>query len=333
MLFRKYNSIENTYREKFIEAIARAGFYQAQYVVQEKVHGANFSFLTDGKTVQCAKRTAMLSEEENFYGYQKVRDRLANKVIATFALVKQQHTDLQTLTIFGELFGGNYPHQEVAKIKDAHKVQKGIAYCPHNDFYAFDILLNNEQYLAVDKANDIFEQLDWVYAKTLFQGKLEEALKYPNDFESTIPTYFDLPKIAANICEGTIIKPLEPSFFASGSRVILKNKNEKWSEKIKRAKSNHIATPASTQLQVLQQIAHDYITVNRLNNVLSKVGAITHKDIGKVIGLLAKDTLTDFLKDEEEAFVALEKKEQKMLKKQLTNRSAKLVKEEVLYKL
>jgi hypothetical protein len=40
-----------------------------------------------------------------------------------------------------------------------------------------------------------------------------------------------LPPIENNIVEGTVIKPLIPLFENNGSRIILKNKNDKFSEK------------------------------------------------------------------------------------------------------
>lgn len=43
-----------------------------KYVVQEKVHGANTSFLCDGNEVKFAKRTSILSEGENFYEYDEL---------------------------------------------------------------------------------------------------------------------------------------------------------------------------------------------------------------------------------------------------------------------
>lgn len=41
-------------------------FIDLEYVVQEKVHGANTSFLCDGNEVKFAKRTSVLAEDENF---------------------------------------------------------------------------------------------------------------------------------------------------------------------------------------------------------------------------------------------------------------------------
>ena len=56
MEFKKYNSIENSYQDDFISSIIEQGFGDLEYVVQEKIHGANLSFITDGKSILSAKR-------------------------------------------------------------------------------------------------------------------------------------------------------------------------------------------------------------------------------------------------------------------------------------
>lgn len=43
-MFKKYNSIENTYRQEFLDKIKGHGFWEDEFVVQEKVHGANLSY-------------------------------------------------------------------------------------------------------------------------------------------------------------------------------------------------------------------------------------------------------------------------------------------------
>ena len=45
MNFTKYNSIENSYRQKFIDKILLELPRDTQYVVTEKIHGANFQFV------------------------------------------------------------------------------------------------------------------------------------------------------------------------------------------------------------------------------------------------------------------------------------------------
>jgi len=66
MKFTKYSSIENTYRKKEIEKIYINGFAdnKIKWIVTEKIHGANFSFISDGKKVIAAKRTSILNNNE-----------------------------------------------------------------------------------------------------------------------------------------------------------------------------------------------------------------------------------------------------------------------------
>ena len=62
MDFKKYNSIENSYQIEFLNEIKEQGFNDLEYVVQEKVHGANLSFITNGKDIISAKRTELKSQ-------------------------------------------------------------------------------------------------------------------------------------------------------------------------------------------------------------------------------------------------------------------------------
>ena len=69
MMFKKYNSIENAYRKEFIERVALTTINSNDFVVQEKVHGANFSLITDGRDLKSAKRTSILEDTEKFYNH------------------------------------------------------------------------------------------------------------------------------------------------------------------------------------------------------------------------------------------------------------------------
>ena len=332
MEFKKYNSIENAYQKEVLEQIIIHGFEKETYIVQEKVHGANFSFFTDGKVVKIAKRTDFIHENETFYNAQKVAEKYHDKVLQLFEKVKEQFEAIETLVIYGELFGGHYNHKDVVPIKEAIKVQKGIDYIPDNDFYAFDIKLNGTHYLDVTTANTFFEAMHFFYAITLFEGTLEEALKFPNEFHSKIPDWLGLPALEDNITEGVIIRPAQVKYFGNGSRVILKNKNEKWSEKpkVKKDKTAHKEVVFTDNAQAVWEEIQTYITTNRLYNVLSKEGEFTPKMMGKITGLFAQDILTDFMKEQAESFNTLEKEEQKGITKRLNNAIIKMIKEEFM---
>ncbi|MEG1590349.1 RNA ligase, Rnl2 family [Chryseobacterium sp.] len=334
MIFKTYNSIENAYQSRIIDQIRLQGFGKEIFIVQEKVHGANFSFFTDGKEIKIAKRTAFVEKDEKFYNAHQILERYRKNVIEVFEKVKTMYPDVETVVIYGELFGGGYKHKEVEPVKDAIKVQKGVEYAPHNEFYAFDIKLNGTTYLDTDFVNPIFEEIGFFYAKILFQGTLDDALNYHNDFDSKIPAWLGLPEIENNMCEGTIIKTLKTKYFGNGSRVILKNKNEKWIEKSKVVRKQNKSVQKqinfSEKAQNIWDEIQKYATINRLNNVVSKIGEFEPKMVGKVIGLFAQDILEDFEKNFPDVSKTIEKEEQKRINKKLNSLVIDIVKEELI---
>lgn len=333
MEFKKYNSIENSYQEDFINSIIEQGFGDLEYVVQEKVHGANLSFITDGQNILSAKRTELILDSEEFYNSKFVLSNYKDKILNLHKAISV-NIDTETVTIFGEIFGGGYPHPNIPKDDTAKLVQRGIYYCPQNDFYAFDILLDNDKYLDVETANAYFEKLGFVYAKTLHKGHLNDCLAYSNTFKTTIPAEYKLPELNGNICEGVVIRPAQATFFRNGSRVIIKNKNEKWSEnnnfidKAILSKLLHEGEELSEEASFLCEEIYKFITQNRLENVISKIGEVNpRKDYGKVLGLYSKDTLTDFLKNFQDKYDALEKHESKSVNKFLNKHAGQLISE------
>jgi Rnl2 family RNA ligase len=331
--FKKYNSIENIFDKEFVERIALEGHSGATFVVQEKVHGANFCFATDGATVVAGKRTGFVDADESFYGHEKLLERYSAKILTTFELVKAAYPDTLTVTIFGEMCGGNYPHREVTNDSRIQSIQKGVYYCPDHEFYAFDLYVANAdtaRFLAVDETNALFEKAGFLYARTLFTGTLDECLKHPNAFQSHIAEWLGLPPIDDNICEGIVIRPVEPLYFHNGARLLLKSKNSRFAEKKavrKRVKDPSDAPVYSEALQNLLDISDEYVTENRLNNVVSKIGTVSMpRETGKLIGLFSKDILDDFLKEHSAAYHSLEKDEQKILNKHINSEAATLIK-------
>jgi Rnl2 family RNA ligase len=331
--FKKYNSIENTFDKDFMERIFIEEVDKQEFVVQEKVHGANACFVTDGATVSFGKRTGFVEADEKFYDYEELLERYTPKVITLFSLVKETVPEVKTLTVFGEMFGGKYPHPDVKNNNKTMLIQKGVHYCPNHEFYAFDLYVINEEtgyYLTLDEANAFFERGGFFYAKTLFRGTLNECLKFPNDAPSMISAWLGLPPMDDNICEGVVIRPVKPTYLHNGSRVLLKSKNARFAEKkaVKKREPKLFAEPSySEELNSLLPVIEQYITENRLNNVTSKIGHISvPKDTGKLIGLFSKDVLDDFLKEHSGEYAALEKSEQKILNRHANSLATDLIK-------
>jgi Rnl2 family RNA ligase len=338
MTFKKYTSIENTFDKDFMEKIVIEGYDKQEFVVQEKVHGSNTCFVTDGKTVSFGKRTGFVEAGEKFYDYEELLERYTPKIITLFSIVKSEIPDVKTITLFGEMFGGKYPHPNVKNNSKTMVIQKGVFYCPQHEFYAFDLYIATEEtgrYLTVDEMNAFFERGDFFYAKTLFRGTLAKCLKYPNDAPSMISQWLGLPPIEDNICEGIVIRPVAPTYLRNGSRVLLKSKNARFAEKKaikKRAPKLFVEPSYSTMLNDLLLIAEQYVTENRLNNVVSKIGQISiPKETGKLIGLFSKDVLDDFLKEHSGEYASIEKSEQKILNRHINSLTTNLIKRVFLY--
>jgi len=332
--FKKYSSIENTFDAEFLEKTRLETPENLEYVVQEKVHGANFCIVTDGQTVVAGKRTGLIEVGEKFYDHEELLERYKPKALAMYAALKEKYPDTTTLTVFGEIFGGNYPHPDVKNDARIICIQKGVHYCPNHEFYAFDLYLSNSEtgrFLSVDESNLFFEKFAFIYAKTLFKGSLNECLNYPNQFPSLISKWLGLPAIDDNVCEGVVIRPTEVVYLHNGSRLLLKNKNARFAEKKsvkKRQPRLLVEVSYSNVLTDLLEVTEEYVTENRLNNVISKIGEISvPKDTGKLIGLFSKDILDDFLKEHSGKYAMLEKSEQKILNRHINMQATGLIKQ------
>ena len=332
--FKKYSSIENSFSREFMEHVVAEMPQDLEYVVQEKVHGANTSFLCDGETLRFAKRTSVLEEGEQFYDYPELLERYRDRVLELFGDIKAKYPEMTHVSVFGEMFGGLYPHDGVKTRQKVSLIQRGVCYTPDHEFYGFDIYLFTEEggrFLPVDEVNKIFETFGFFYAKTLFRGTLTECLKQPNAFQSKIAEWLGLPAIEDNICEGIVIRPVTPMYLRNGSRVLIKSKNERFAERKsakRRTKLFVEPVPYSEELKALIVEGETYVTENRLANVVSHIGEVHFpKDFGKVMGLFSKDVLEDFLKEHGNLYTALEKSEQKLLNKELNKFSTALVKQ------
>lgn len=325
MKFTKYNGIENSYRNKFLQFIQYKGLADPSILwhATEKIHGSNFALYYDGETLEAAKRSSFIKGKdiEDFFHSDVVIDEIGDKIIA---LASEVLTDknIVTVAVCGELFGGSYPHKDVPQNNAVSRVQKGIFYSPNLHFYGFDIRLftadDESTFMDLDKAYALFEKHEIFYSIPSFSGTLQECLLQSCEFQTTIPARLGLPEIENNVCEGLVLSPNIPDFLPSGSRVILKHKNEKHSERTNVGDGEKKERPIlsmSDEGKVIYEELLSCITENRLRNVLSHIGPVTFKEFGKILGALSQDVREEGLKDKEDEYDALEKPEQKTINK------------------
>jgi Rnl2 family RNA ligase len=313
MEFKKYSEIENTYRSKTIQQIEMEGKSGGHWYITLKVHGSNFAVYMSPDGMKCAKRSGFIGENNPFFNHDYVLDKQLTHLQMIYSDIRKSSSYTEVI-FYGEIFGGLYPHPDVEKVKNQTVVQKGVYYSPENKFIIFDIKCDGK-FLAYDMVCHLCEQHGMLHAKPLFIGSFEECLKYPNEFADPLCKEFGLPEIEGNICEGVVIKPNDTRYFNDGTRIILKNKNEKFKENAGGVKVDKETKEVNPEIIAKAQKILDYCNDNRLNAVLSKIGTVTNKDFGKLLGMVSQDMHADFIKDHESFYEGMENVEKREINK------------------
>lgn len=179
----------------------------------EKIHGAQLMVATDGERVRFGKRKAWLADDEPFFGWQLLRSPLGLAVAAIHAALARD----ATIYIYGELFGGTYPHPDIEPLPGLSAVQTGIAYAPTLHFAAFDLLVvtadaeeaedDEPTFIAHAQLERLAEAAGLLTVPVLGRGPRRELLELPVRYESTVAALLGLPPIADNVAEGYVLKP------------------------------------------------------------------------------------------------------------------------------
>lgn len=294
-IFQPYPSIENTSNIKSLEHISNIVPSNIVWNATEKIHGSNFSALSDGTTIKWGKRTSFLENKdmESFYNSHYVREKYEEKIIQLYKLL-----DVQYIKIYGEICGGNYNDIKTSHNKPVKGIQKGVYYSPDIEFIIFDIMVCNNDIWSYLSMTNITECCDKVFLKSvkiLHSGALNELLCLDPTFQTTIPSYFGLQNIENNFAEGYVFKPEYNYNYNDGSRIILKHKSPRFSEKNDKQIRIPTIKIVTEEIQTIIDIIAMYVNINRINNVLSK--HVQMKNKNKLIGLIYKDVLKDAFKD------------------------------------
>lgn len=294
-----------------------------KWVVTEKVHGANFSFVYEDGTLKYAKRKDYLSWNDDFFGFQLAVSVLEDRIIRLFEALSAEVNGAKYI-IYGELFGGKYPHEEVEPVKDVHAIQTGVYYAPGINFCAFDIAIEREStnakyYLDYETAMSYFDEYDVFYAKPLLIAKFSEAMNFNTRINSSVPQQLGLPSLSDNLIEGVVVKPFnQKSDSTISARPIVKFKNPEFDEQKKFHQAQKWTfipdvTSKSEDLGFILEELRNYITENRLQSAISKIGALDFGNPQRVSEIEAeflKDALTDFEENNNDLLEELSKEQQ-----------------------
>ncbi|APR85839.1 RNA ligase, phage-associated [Minicystis rosea] len=278
------------------------------WIATEKIHGANFCLVSDGVEVRAARRKAYLAPDEDFFGHRALLRRIAPQVIRAAAGVIERDARVAFVFVYGELFGGRYPHPKVRAEPEVQAVQTGCWYSPKIEFCAFDLGVmhrgkNERAYVDHDEAARVFAGAGIFHAKPFARGSYEELIQVPLGFESTIPAALGLPPLpAGNKAEGLVLKPARSVSVprTEGSiRPVIKRKIPEFAEDARyHGATKWVASPAPAPgasagaLSWLRDETSALLTGTRLAAAVSKVGRVRPGDTkraGEVLSLLLED--------------------------------------------
>lgn len=262
MEFLKYPSIENLTKAHATAELTRSDKWYAM----EKIHGANYQLICDGKNVVAASRNQILSEDDKFFNHKIVFDKYKKPMLdlywkaAARAYYKKFNYSLKegdTLRIFGELAG---EHEGLA-------VQNNIRYGTL-DFYVFDIFVNDTP-ISLKYLFEICPDFKTVPIVKI--GNFSDIINIENKFTSKIG--------GLSTCEGLVLK--------SESGRVYKHKNDLFYE-------NSVGP-----INVDGYIA--YINENRARSVVSKHGEFDKAKMRVYIEDMKEDVKKDMEADGVEA--------------------------------
>ena len=280
-----YGKIAESLDRWGLDAAGHRRLDRLEWVVTEKVHGANFCLVTDGREVRCANRREWLRAGETFYGWEALRDRLRPAVLELHALTAATTIPgLRRAAVYGELFGGGYPHPDVPPVSGVQPVQTGVWYAPGIEFCAFDLAVETadgaRRYLDADAMRDLCDRAGLLTAPPLATGRLTDALNFSLGFDSAVSARLGLPPLPGpNVAEGVVVRPARETALETpkGSvRLLLKRKIATFSEDQRYGRAEkweaEAQGPPGGVGETLLWEARARLNANRLANAVSKVG-------------------------------------------------------------
>ena len=127
-----------------------------------------------------------------------------------------------------------------------------------------------------------------------------------------------------------MIRPVTPYYLRTGSRALIKSKNEKFAEKKsvkRRNKQLEQLVEYSRELTELLGLLDPFINENRLANVASHIGEVQiPRDLGKLIKEMSYDVVEDFLKEHSALYNVIDKSEIKVFNKELNKKITAVIK-------
>lgn len=289
----------------------------SRWIATEKVHGANLVVATDGRDVRVGKRKAWLRDDDAFFGWQLLRPSLARAAVTLWRALGAP----RVLRLHGELYGGAYPHEDVAPVPGNTPVQTGIWYSPDVRFSLFDVQVDGDDggvFIAHHALEALAAEHGIEAVPVLGRGTRGELDALPVRFATRVPALHGLPPIAGNVAEGYVLKA--DAQMAAATRPAVKRKIAEFDEG--RFDDGAAWDPdVVLSLDALRTRAASLMNAARVAIARSKVGT----DADAVSEEAALDALVDLEAAFPRAMSALDEAELDALRADLTRRAQTLL--------
>ena len=288
------------------------------WVATHKIHGVNMSVTIhrDAAKVAYGRRTAYLKPDEKFHDFMDVLPHVAKwrNLLTSFP------DTTACVTVYGELFGGSYPHPDVKVSKKAaaiKPVQRGVWYSPTRQFVAFDIRVEGEdgtgRYLDLPEAQAVFKAHGVPHVEVVFSGSYEDVVAWAREHRSAVvdPAWYQLgglPLIEGNRGEGWVVRPMVERVSPHGDRLMYKIKNPDFNETAGpetgggSSAGSSAGASAGAKGPTTTPATSAIVTAARVANVLTKElpDTLTFANFKALVALVVEDAVKDAGPDAED---------------------------------
>lgn len=265
--FKHYASIANDNNDRTINYYREQGLTtKTNWYATEKVHGTNFSFISDGNTVIHAQRSGIT--EGSFMNHLQFCSEMDNNVLS---LAKHLGEPVQVVT---EYYGKGI----ISKAAIPYRNDDVKA------FVAYDVYLPNKGiYMSYPDNFDLLHKFDIPTTAVIAEGTFEDLLKIDTHYRSILAKENGVETYA----EGVVLKPFEDLRLETGDRVILKRVSTTFAENRPQRVEKTVTVVDDNIIAIVDSMN----TEVRLGKVAAKYGIVPSEK--SKFGLL----ITEFAKD------------------------------------
>lgn len=273
--FLKYPSLTNHYAISKSSRLTSAYYNKNQlWYSTEKIDGTNFSVHISKDDVKFGKRSSFITQDDK--PFNNGISIVNNTDLVSFVQENFLKDSNKVLHLYGELYG--------SKIQ---KTNYDVAKLGKNDLKFFDAIIETEDHsliqLSLNKLKYILSTVPEMATPTINTGTLSELLEIIPADKSQY----------GGMSEGVVLKPINSNVYVETTPYLgIKYKTAVFAEvkKIPMRNKEKTIVPMNVHLAI-----SDYVTVNRLHNVLSK-GDITlvTENLGKLIVAMKNDIKIEY---------------------------------------